>query len=169
MFENATQLWRTADKNTRLQAAEAFWKSNSEDRLQQAQAEAYLAKRLNLRPATARKLPPERKAAYLAGFENMPEQMVGQLWAAFYLAHRQEMLGMFLDALSIPHKQGLIEGDQPTPPTVEALAPAIRQLTERFGPDEVRRYLSILSTQDPVTWSGLGEAAKQAGLEAQAS
>ncbi len=161
MFENATQLWRSADRNIRLQAAEAFWKSD--DRLQQTQAEAYLAKRLNLRPATARKLPAERKAAYLAGFENMPEQMYGQLWAAFYLAHRREMLSAFMDALSIQHKQGLIEGEQTTPPTVEALTPAIRQLVERFGADEVRRYLSILSLQDPVTWSSLGEAAKQAG------
>ncbi len=169
MFDTATQLWRSADRNTRLQAAEAFWKSNSEDRLQQAQAEAYLAKRLNLRPATARKLPPERKAAYLTGFENMPEQMYGQLWAAFYLAHRREMLSAFMDALAIPHQQGLIEGETPAPPSVEALVPAIRQLVERFGSDEVRRYLSILGAQDPVTWSGLGEAAKQAGLEAQAS
>ncbi len=167
MFDTAIHLWRTSSRDTRVQAAEAFWKS--EDRLQQAQAEAYLAKRLNLRPATARKLPPERKAAYLAGFENMPEQMYGQLWAAFYLAHRREMLGAFMDALSIPHKQGLMEGDAPAPPTVEALTPAIRQLTERFGADEVRRYLSILSMQDPGFWNGLGEAAKQAGLEAEAS
>ncbi len=167
MFENGTHLWRAADKGTRVQAAEALWKSD--DRLQQAQAEAYLAKRLNLRPATARKLPPERKAAYLAGFENMPEQMYGQLWAAFYLAHRREMLGAFMDALSIPHKEGLMEGQDLTPPTVEALTPAIRQLTERFGADEVRRYLSILSMQDPGFWNGLVEAAKQAGLEAEAS
>ncbi len=168
MFDTATQLWRSADRNTRLQAAEAFWKSNSEDRLQQAQAEAYLAKRLNLRPATARRLPSERKAAYLAGFENMPEQMCGQLWAAFYLTHRREMLSMFLDALSIPHKQGLMEDERVAPPTVEALTPAIRQLVERFGADEVRRYLSILFARDAAFWSGLGEAAKQAGLAVEA-
>lgn len=164
MFDTATHLWRTADKSTRLQAAEAFWK---EDRPDHLQAIALIAQKLKLRPKTARSLPPERKAAYLAQFDNLGEAMLGQLWAAFYLAHRREMLSAFMDALSIPHKQGLIEGENLPPPTVEALTPAIRQLTERFGPDEVRRYLSILSMQDPVFWSALAEAAKQAGLGVQ--
>ena len=162
MFSTATQLWRTAEKSTRLQAAEAYWK---EDRPDHAQALALIAQRLKLRPKTARSLPPERKAAYLAGFDNLGEVMYAQLWTAFYLAHRREMLGTFLDALSIPHKQGLIEGDSPAPPTVEALTPAIRQLTEKYGPEEVLRYLSILTLSDPVTWGGLGEAAKQTGLK----
>ncbi len=162
MFDTATQLWRTADKETRLQAADAFWKS--ERRAEQMQAEAFIVKRLNLRPATARRLPAEKKAAYLAQFENMPEAMYAQLWAAFYLTHRREMLSMFLDALSIPHKEGLFEGGEVAAPPVEALTPAIRQLVERFGADEVRRYLSMLFVQDPGFWSGLGEAAEQAGV-----
>ena len=165
MFETATQLWRTADRETRRQAAEAFW--NSPGRAEQVQAEAYLSKRLNLRPATARKLPAERKTAYLAGFDNMPEAMCAQLLAAFYLTHRREMLSTFLDALSIPHKDGLFEGDNTPAPAVEALAPAIRQLVERFGADEVRHYLSMLFVQDPAFWSGLKDATEQAGLKAE--
>ncbi len=165
MFETATQLWRTADRETRRQAAEAFW--NSPGRAEQVQAEAYLAKRLNLRSVTARKLPPERRAAYLAGFDNMPEAMCAQLLAAFYLTHRREMLGTFLDALSIPHKQGLMEDEKVSPPTVEALTAAIRQLVERYGADEVRRYLSVLFVQDPAFWGGLKEAAEQAGVKAE--
>ena len=161
MFDTATHLWRAADKPTRLQAAEAYWK---EERPDHVQALALIAQRLKLRPKTARKLPPERKAAYLAGFDNLGEAMYAQLWAAFYLAHRREMLGAFMDALSIPNQQGLIESENLTPPTVEALAPAIRQLVEKFGADEVRRYLSILTVQDPGFWGGLREAAEQAGL-----
>jgi len=165
MFDTATHLWRTADKETRLQAAEAYWK---EDRPDHVQAIAFIAQRLKLRPKTARNLPPERKAAYLAQFDSLGEAMCAQLWTAFHLAHRREMLSTFLDALAIPHKQGLIEGEPPAQPSVEALASAIRQLVERFGAGEARRYLSILALSDPVYWSGLAEAAEQAGLPATA-
>ncbi len=162
MFDTATHLWRTADKSTRLQAAEAFWK---EDRPDHVPAVALIAQRLKLRPKTARSLPPERKAAYLAQFDNLGEAMCAQLWAAFHLAHRQEMLSMFLDALAIPHKLGLFEGENVAAPAVAALTPAIRQLLEKFGENEVRRYLSVLAVSDPVFWSGLVEAAPQAGLK----
>ena len=164
MFETATQLWRIADRPTRVQAAEAFWK---EERPDHAQATALIAQRLNLRPTTARRLPPERKASYLAGFDNLPEAMCAGLWSAFHLVHRQEMLSAFLDALSIPHKHGLFEGEDVAPPTVEALTPAIRDLVQRFGADEVRRYLSILAVNDPPFWAGLKAAAEQAGLAAE--
>jgi len=166
MFDTATHLWRTADKATRLQAAEAFWKS--EARPEHAQAEALIAKKLNLRPATARKLPPERKASYLAQFDNISEPLCAQVWGAFHLAHRREMLSMFLDALAIAHKDGLFEGENLVPPTVAALTPAIRKVVETFGADEVRRYLSILTVQDGVFWSGLKEAVEGAGSEQQA-
>jgi hypothetical protein len=163
MFDTATHLWRTADKSTRLQAAEAFWK---EERPDHAQAVAFIAQRLKVRPKTARNLPPERKASYLAQFDNLPEAMYAGLWTAFHLAHRREMLSMFLDALAIPHKDGMFEGENVAAPTVEALTPAIRQVLEKFGPDEVRRYLSILTVSDPVFWGGLPKAAEEAGLGA---
>lgn len=162
MFDTATYLWRTADKSTRMQAAEAFWKS--EERPEHAQASAFIAKKLNLRPATARRLPAERKASYLAQFDNISEPLSAQLWTAFYLTHRREMLSMFLDALSIKHEQGLFEGENIAAPAVAALTPAIRQLVEAFGAEEIRRYLSILAVKDPVFWSGLDQAAKEAGL-----
>ena len=165
MFDTATHLWRTADKDTRLQAAEAFWKS--EERPEHAQATAFIAKRLNLRPVTAKRLPPERKAAYLAQFDSISEPLCAQLWTAFYLTHRREMLSMFLDALSIKHKDGLFEGEDIPAPSAPGLTAAIRQIVEAFGEDEARRYLSVLAVKDPVFWGGLGEAVKEAGLEAQ--
>lgn len=164
MFDTATHLWRTADKDIRVQAAEAFWKS--EARPEHAEAAAFIAKRLNLRPATARRLSPERKASYLAQFDNISEPLCAQLWTAFYLTHRREMLSMFLDALAIKHEQGLFEGENVTPPSVAGLTPAIRQLVEAFGPSEVGRYLSILAVKDGVFWSGLKQAAEEAGLRA---
>lgn len=167
MFDTATHLWRTADKSTRAQAAEAFW--NSEERPEHAQAAAFIAKKLNLRPATARRLSPERKASYLAQFDNISEPLCAQLWTAFYLAHRREMLSMFLDALSIKHEHGLFEGEDIAPPSVAALTAAIRQVVEAFGVSEVRRYLSILAVKDPVFWTGLKEAVKEARLGQQAS
>ena len=161
MFETATQLWRTADKSTRLQAAEAFW---AEDRPDHAQATALIAQKLNLRPVTAKRLPPERKAAYLAQFDSLSEAMCAQLLTAFYLSHRQAMLSTFLDALSIKNDHGMFEGESVAPPAVEALTPAIRQVVEKFGKNEVERYLSLLYVQDSVFWSGLKEAVEAAGV-----
>ena len=162
MFDTATHLWRTADKSTRLQAAEAFW--NSEQRPEHLQAAAFIGQKFNLRPVTAKRLSPERKAAYLAQFDNLSEAMSAQLLTAFYLAHRREMLGMFLDALSIKNDHGLFEGENVAPPSVEALTAAVRKVVEAFGADEVNRYLSLLAVQDPVFWSGLKEAVEAAGV-----
>jgi hypothetical protein len=64
------------------------------------------------------------------------------------------MMSAFLDALGIPHDEGLIEEDATTPDAGK-LASASAALLEQFPAEDVRLYFATLLSQDPDTWAGL--------------
>ena len=66
------------------------------------------------------------------------------------------MLSVFLDALKIPHDNGLIKEDHDLkPPTRAALQKAVKTLSAKFSADQVELYLATLYILDRATWAEL--------------
>lgn len=121
------EFWRAADAPTRLAA------------------QAYLAKALNFREATLRKLTPERKAELLAARLASPE---AEPWLEHALLHhhmtqRNELMAAFLDRWGVAHENGAIaDADETAPPAVAAVRSAVEALDGTFPRGHVRLYLA---------------------------
>ena len=68
-----------------------------------------------------------------------------------------DLLEQALDALGIPHEDGLIESEQVTAPEPTALKKAAAALAAQFPAEDVAMYLSTLTWQDPDAWGALTE------------
>jgi len=154
------QMWKQMDHEQRRHAAEGFF-SATEQLTEQRAVTNIIAARLNLRPQTAAKLPPEKKANYLAGISSLDEHLVGALVRAELFSQHKQMLSMFLDELQIPHKDGAISAESVSPPSAEALKVAVEKIRTAFDPSAVDFYFAALLASDPVTWANL-ESAQQA-------
>ena len=118
--------WRFADSPTRLAA------------------QAQLAKTLNFRELSIRKMPPDKKADLLASrlgtgdFDQFLEEALMQ-----YHTHRANaLMGTLLDHWRIPHVDGAIEGDVETAPDAAAVREAVAALPVEFDRGDVRLYLA---------------------------
>jgi hypothetical protein len=140
----------------RVEAAEAFWKE-SDGVEQQVEAMALLARHLKARPKFVQGLPVERRAKYLAHYPGMPEVLAARLLVSYHLARQRAMLRTFLDALGIPHEDGLITGDVEGPIARERLDTAVAALAAAYPSGDVSLYLATLLSQDPETWGALAE------------
>jgi hypothetical protein len=136
------------------QAAEAFW-TDADGLEQQAEAMALLARQLKARPRFVQSLSTERKARYLAAYPGMPDLLAARLLVSYHLAHQRPLMAAFLDALGIPHEDGLIGDEVAGPIAAERLATAAKSLAGRFPPEDVTRYFATLVAQDPETWNHL--------------
>jgi hypothetical protein len=146
----------------RLQAAEAFW--NEDDGVeQQVEAMALLARQLKARPRFVQGLPVERRAKYLAHYPGMPEVLAARLLVSYHLGHRRAMLRTFLDALGIPHDDGLITADVEGPMPAEKLQAGVAALEAAFPAGDVSLYLATLLAQDPDTWGALNDVPQAHG------
>jgi hypothetical protein len=150
------QIWKQMPEARRLEAAEAFWKE-SDGVEQQVEAMALLARHLKARPKFVQGLPVERRAKYLAHYPGMPEVLAARLLVSYHLAHRRPMLRTFLDALGIPHEDGLITGDVEGPVGREKLDAGVSALSAAYPAGDVSLYLATLLSQDPGTWQALAE------------
>jgi hypothetical protein len=147
-------LWKQMSEAQKLQAAEAFWREgDSAD--QQIEAMVLLAQKLKARPKFVASLPPERKAKHLAQFSGMPDVLAARLLVSYHLAHQRPMMAAFLDALGIPHDNGLINDELETAVDAPTLAKGADALRAAFPDADVRLYFETLLLQDPDTWSGL--------------
>lgn len=138
----------------KLQAAEAFWREgDSAD--QQMEAMVLLAQKLKARPKFVASLPPQRKAKHLAHFPGMPDVLAARLLVSYHLAHQRPMMAAFLDALGIPHEDGLINDELDTAVDPETLAKGVAALRAAYPAADVGLYFETLRLQDPDTWGGL--------------
>jgi hypothetical protein len=83
---------------------------------------------------------------------------------ALHVESRRPMLGAFLDAVGVPHTDGVITD---LPETLDAdratLLRAADDLAQRFPRDEVILYFLTLVVLEPQFWSGLGEWLERSG------
>jgi hypothetical protein len=157
------RLWRTMPADRRAAAATAFW-SDENAALEQAEAIGLIARQIKFRPRSVQALPVEKRAKYLAGIAQVSDLLAARLLVVYHLEFQRPMMGAFLDALSIPHTDGLIEEDRPTTPTPEAMAAAADALAASFPKGDVGRYFWTLLWQDPETWGALQDRPELAEL-----
>jgi hypothetical protein len=148
------RLWRTLSPEARVAAAEAFWR-DEQARLEHAEAVALIARQIKFRPKSVISMPVEKKARHLAGMAQVSDLLAARLLIAYHLDQQRPMMAAFLDALGIPHEDGLITEESPAAPAPEKLDEAVKALASQFPQADVARYFWTLLWQDPETWSGL--------------
>lgn len=120
----------------------SFWTRG--DAASRRMAQAQLAKSLNFREDTLRKLPPEKKADMLAGrlalAEYEPHFEAALL--TFHVVERRDLMGAFLDAWGIRHTDGSIEDDEYTVPGRESVETAVATLSGRFPAEDIMLYVA---------------------------
>jgi hypothetical protein len=159
---SARQLWRKLAREERQAAALAFFAQPGSDVL--ASADAAIVRARKLRPQVARALPPAEKARVLATVLDPDEELAAALVVALHLGERRGLLVAFLDALDLPHENGLLKDD--AEPVAIAEAPARRAvsaLAAAFPAPQVLTYLNALWLQDPERWSALERAPEWLG------
>jgi hypothetical protein len=138
----------------RVSAAAAFWR-DEQAALEQAEAVALIARQIKFRPKSVLALPVEKKAKHLATMAQVSDLLAARLLVAYHLEHQRPMMGAFLDALGIPHEDGLIKDESPKPPDSDTLEKGVAALTAAYPKADVARYFWTLLWQDPETWGGL--------------
>jgi hypothetical protein len=162
-----SQLWKRLSPERKLEAAEAFWQDENAA-AEQAEAIAVIAQRIKFRLKSVQAMPREKKARHLTSLAGMSEIVAARLLVAFHLTHKRPMMASFLDALGIPHENGLIAEDKLQPPSPERLAEAASALGTTYPTEDVALYLSTLIWQDPDTWGPLASVPEIAALTPRA-
>jgi hypothetical protein len=146
-------LWKQMTGEQRRLAASALW-GTEEAANEQMQAIALIAKHMKFRPKTVSGLDPERKARYLASVPDLPDEIAARLLIVYHLAEQRPMMGAFLDALGLPHENGMIDNNE-APPDPTKLAAAAATIARVYPAQDVSLYLNTLVWQDPAAWGPL--------------
>jgi len=140
---------------TRLVAAEAFW-NDDQSTEQQVEVIVGLARKLNFRPKSIQALPVERRARQLAQILDVSETVAARALIALHLHAQRPLMAAFLDALGIPHDNGIITAESVPAPAADRLEKAVAALrAAAFPADDVTLYLRTLAAVDGDTWGGL--------------
>jgi hypothetical protein len=160
----ASRLWKKLDREERLAAATHFWRQPHAELM--APALAAIVKARHLRPQVARSMPPEEQARALASLLDPGETVAAGLLVALHLGDRRALLTTFLDALALPHEDGVLKdeaGGGAVEP--EAARAAVQALLAAHPRSHVEVYLNTLWLQDPERWEALPAALQAASSE----
>lgn len=158
---NAQRLWKRLPPAERAAAAAAFFKEPPQELLGAALGAVVRARKL--RPQVARALPPESLARILASVIDPGEALSAALLVGLHLNERRAMLVTFLDAVGLPHEDGLLKEDDPGGPLdAERARAGLQALREKWPEEQVQIYLNTLWLQDPERWAVLDDARFQA-------
>jgi hypothetical protein len=156
----AARLWRSLDRDARERAARAFWERPPEEAA--AAAARAVVELLKMRPQAFARLAPEARVRALARLAQPPEAVADALLVALHLAERRELLAAFLDALGVPHEEGLIAEEVEIAPVDAARArAALAELRAAHEAAAIRLYWNALWLQDAERWAGLSEIADE--------
>lgn len=151
----AGEVWRGLERKERFEASEALWSRS--DGVPEAVLE--LAQLWRMRPPSVLKTPRERRVAALAGLIRPSESVALSLLAALHLAKRRPLLIAFLEALEIPHEDGMLSDEMELKlPEVSRIVEVGLSLIDKFGAEQVRTYWTTLWLQDREVWEPLRAA-----------
>jgi hypothetical protein len=147
----STRLWKRLSAPERLAAANHFWKETPQ--AVYATALGAIVRARKLRPQAARAMAPEQQAKILAGVLDPGETVAAFLLVALHLGERRPLLRAFLDALGLPHEDGVLKEEadnvEINDQTIEA---AVGTIAKQFPREQVEIYLNTLWLQDPERW-----------------
>ena len=131
-----------ADTDRRRAILTCFWKHAEQQ--QRLVVQMHLARAMNFREESIRRMPPEKKADLLAARMAAPEleQFVEMALMLYHTHEKNTMMAAFLDQWKVPHDNGSIESDDYTPPTAEQVREAVKALEGTYDPQDVRIYLA---------------------------
>jgi hypothetical protein len=153
-----SRLWRALEPDERLAAARAFYAHAWSEPGAKREGNLAIARALRFREDAVARLPVDKRAAYLAKAVQPPDSLASSLLLALHLEGRRGLLSAFLDALGIPHEDGMIHEDHAlSPPEAAALARATEATDARFPAREVDVYLASLVAMDAEVWGGLAD------------
>jgi hypothetical protein len=151
------RLWKRLSREEKLAAATHFWKEPPPALVPTALATLVSARKL--RPQAARSLPVDQQAKILASVLDPGEPLSGFLLASLHLGDRRPILRAFLDAVGLPHEDGMLKEESDDmvldKDKVEA---AVRKIATEFPREHVEVYLNTLWLQDPERWSLLEQS-----------
>ena len=154
-FERTSgRIWKRLTREERVAAAAAFWREPPEAVVGTALTGIVRAR--HMRPQVARSLSPEARADALASVLDPGETLASSLLVALHLGERRPLLAAFLDALGLPHEDGVLKEDESSapPPLAEAGArAAVKAIASAHPRREVETYLNTLWLQDPERWA----------------
>jgi hypothetical protein len=159
----ATRIWKHLPQEDRLAAATAFFADTPAELT--GPSIGALAKARHLRPQAARALAHDAQARILATVLDPGEPLAQGLLVALHLGQRRPLLRAFLDAVSLPHEDGVLkeEGDAPAPPVSPEQARTGVAALASFPAAQVRTYFNTLWLQDPDRWGALEAVADEIG------
>ena len=131
-----------ADSDRRRDILTHFWRhAETHHRLL---VQTHLAKAMNFREETIRKMPPEKKAELLAARIGIPEfdQFLEMALMQYHTREKAAMMGAFLDRWNVPHENGSIEVDDYTTPTTDQVRDAVKALENEYDRKDVLLYLA---------------------------
>jgi len=156
-----SQLWASLEPEIRLAAARSLYAHDWGEAPTRREADFAIMHGMRFRESAVRQLPADKRAHYVARSIRPTDSLAGSLLLALHLEERRAMLAAFLDALAIPHENGLIAEDHDLkPPTAAALTKAAKALSAKFPADDVELYLATLYVLDRHTWAGLESVLK---------
>jgi hypothetical protein len=82
------------------------------------------------------------------------DMVAGNLLRTWLLKKHKQMLGDFLDALGIPHQEGVVE-DLPATMDNAKIHAAVDVLVGKYPPEVVAVYLHAFSEMNTVNWPDL--------------
>lgn len=146
------EVWKALDDATRQLAAQSMYEGSSS----RTEADLAICQALRFRESAVRKLPVQRRVAYLLKQVPIDDGFASSLLISLHVQHRAEILAGLLDELEIPHENGLIDDEyELTTPADDKLAAACEKLYERFPHEYVQTYLASLLAMDRETWGGV--------------
>jgi hypothetical protein len=155
------QLWASLEPEVRLASARSLYAHDWGETPTRREADFAIMHGMRFRESAVRQLSVDKRASYVARSIRPTDSLAGSMLLALHLEQRRDMLSTFLEALKIPHENGLIAEDhEMKPPTAAALAKAAKVLRDKFPDNEVELYLATLYVLDRMTWAGLAPLLK---------
>jgi hypothetical protein len=147
-------VWDLLSDDEKTEAASLLWEHA--DRESRSALELTLAKELKFRAKSIRKLPAERVVSRLVRMaEELPEPVLFQYLLYLHLHGRKDLLVEYLDAVGLPHNEGVLDlGDDATPPEEATLVEPASTLVAAHG-HAALVYLATLKVADATFWAGL--------------
>ena len=152
--DTAVRLWKRLEREEKIAAAGRFFAEPSQEVY--GSALGAIIKARHLRPQVARSMSPDEQARALSSVLDPGEPVAAALLVALHLGARREMLATFLDAIGLPHEDGILkeEADEATLDDGRLRA-GLDALKTKFSPHQIRTYLNTLWLQDPDRWGAL--------------
>lgn len=110
-----------------------------------------VAQSLRFRPQAVKKLPIAQRAkrARMILEAGRSADLAYEVFGAYLIRNRKDLVTGFLDATGVEHKDGLIEDIEKSRPDPARLDAAVAALDAQYPPEDVTLYLTLAAEQWP--------------------